>query len=73
MSLLKSGQIVNCCHPNALITLKEYLQDYATEKTKKLGDEIIKKELEKITNTKVKDKASKFIDEIESGARDFRF
>lgn len=73
MSLLKSGQIVNCCHPNALITLKEYLQDYATEETKKLGDEIIKKELEKITNPKVKDKASKFIDEIESGARDFRF
>lgn len=73
MSLLKSGQIVNCCHPNALITLKEYLQDYATDDTKKLGDKIIQKELEKITNPVVKKKASEFIGEIENGKRDFRF
>ena len=45
MSLLKSGQIGNCCHPNALMTLKEYLEDYASEETKKLGDQLIEKEI----------------------------
>ncbi|MBP2024842.1 [FeFe] hydrogenase H-cluster radical SAM maturase HydG [Peptoniphilus stercorisuis] len=73
MQLLKSGQIVNCCHPNALMTLKEYLEDYSTEKTKKLGDEIIKKELENITNEIVKKKATDYISNIQNGERDFRF
>ena len=49
MSLCKNGQILNCCHPNALMTLKEYLEDYATPKTKEIGDELIKAELEKIS------------------------
>lgn len=73
MQLLKSGQIVNCCHPNALMTLKEYLEDYSTEKTKKLGDEVIKKELENITNEIVKEKATHYISNIQNGERDFRF
>lgn len=73
MSLIKSGQIVNCCQPNALITLKEYLEDYSTKETKELGDKVIKKELERITNEKVKLKAESFISEIENGQRDFRF
>ncbi len=73
MQLLKSGQIINCCHPNALMTLKEYLCDYASKETIKIGEELIKKELEKITNQKVKKLATEYIENIENGKRDFRF
>lgn len=73
MSLLKSGQIVNCCHPNALMTLKEYLEDYASEDTKKIGDSLIEKELDVITNPKVKSIAKDYLDNIHEGKRDFRF
>lgn len=73
MKLLKSGQIVNCCQPNALMTLKEYLEDYASEDTKKKGEEVIKRELEVITNPVVKEKAAEYIENIHEGKRDFRF
>lgn len=73
MSLCKSGQIQNCCHPNALMTLKEYLEDYASDQTKKLGYELIAKELENIPNDKVKKTATEHIYDIEHGKRDFRF
>ena len=73
MSLCKSGQILNCCHPNALMTLKEYLIDYASEDTRKIGEELIEKELEKITNPKVKKTAKDYIAQMENGERDFRF
>ncbi len=73
MSLVKSGQIANCCQPNALMTLKEYLEDYASENTKKLGENVIKNEISKITNDKVKDTTIKNLKEIENGTRDFRF
>ncbi len=73
MTLLKSKQIINCCHPNALMTLKEYLEDYASEDTKMIGEELIKKELLKITNPKVLEKATEYIDNIHLGKRDFRF
>ena len=73
MSLLKSGQIINCCHPNALITLKEYLMDYASEETRALGEELIANEIHKITNAKVKEKAMKNLEDINLGLRDFRF
>ena len=73
MSLCKNGQILNCCHPNALITLKEYLTDYASEETRKLGEALIKKELQKIPNEKVKTAAEQFIGKIDGGERDFRF
>mgnify|MGYP003291565840 CR=1 FL=1 len=73
MSLLKSKQIVNCCQPNALLTLQEYLQDYAGEETKAEGEALIKKELEVITNPKVKEKATEYIEKIHEGNRDFRF
>ncbi len=73
MSLLKSGQIQNCCHPNALITLKEFLQDYASEETVKVGNEMIEKELLTIPNEKVRGIAAKYINEIVDGKRDFRF
>ena len=73
MSLCKSGQIQNCCHPNALITLKEFLEDYASEETRKIGEEMIAKELLTIPNEKVRGIASKYINEIVDGKRDFRF
>ncbi len=74
MSLCKSGQILNCCHPNALMTLAEYLVDYASEGTKKTGFQLIKNELEKIPNPKVKDIAERNIEDIKSSnRRDFRF
>jgi 2-iminoacetate synthase len=73
MALCKSKQILNCCHPNALMTLKEYLEDYASPETKEIGMAMIEKELEKITNPIVKQKASDYIHDIAKGARDFRF
>ena len=73
MQLLKSKQIVNWCHPNALMTLKEYLEDYASPETKKVGEALIAKELEVITNPKVKERAKQYIEEIHKGDRDFRF
>lgn len=74
MSLCKSGQIQNCCHPNALMTLKEYLVDYASEKTRKIGEGLIKKELLNIPKDNVREIAEKYLSEIESeGKRDFRF
>ncbi|MGN1317557.1 MAG: [FeFe] hydrogenase H-cluster radical SAM maturase HydG, partial [Lachnospirales bacterium] len=73
MSLCKSGQIQNCCHPNALMTLKEYLCDYATEDTKKIGNELILKEIENIPNEKVKNIVKERLNLISDGERDFRF
>lgn len=73
MSLLKSKQIVNCCHPNALMTLKEYLEDYASEETKEIGEKLIAKEIETIPNEKVREKAKDYIANIHNGERDFRF
>ena len=73
MTLCKNMQILNCCHPNALMTLKEYLEDYASEETKEIGMKLIEKELEKIPNPKVKETASSYIHDIAEGKRDFRF
>lgn len=73
MSLCKNMQILNCCHPNALMTLKEYLEDYAGDETRKLGMELIERELEKIPNPKVKRIATEHIHDIAEGKRDFRF
>lgn len=73
MSLLKSGQIVNCCQPNALMTLKEYLEDYASPDTQIKGEAVIQRELERITNPKVKSIASEYLKELHDGKRDFRF
>ncbi len=74
MSLCKSGQILNCCHPNALMTLTEYLTDYASEETKKTGFEVIEKELTRIPKEKVRQIAEDNIRDIKnSNRRDFRF
>ena len=73
MQLCKSGQISNCCHPNALMTLKEYLQDYASEDTKKKANQLIEKELENISSDKVRKICQERLTMIEDGKRDFRF
>lgn len=73
MTLLKSGQIVNCCHPNALMTLKEYLEDYASPQTRKVGDALIEKEMDVITNPVVREKVEDYLNHIHEGRRDFRF
>ena len=73
MSLCKSGQIQNCCHPNALMTLKEYLEDYASPDTKKIGEALIQKELGNIPKEKVREITVHHLQEIEKGNRDFRF
>ena len=73
MALCKSKQIQNCCHPNALMTLKEYLMDYASEETRKVGEELIKSELENIPKEKVKEICKDHLEKIEQGIRDFRF
>ena len=73
MSLCKSGQIQNCCHPNALMTLKEYLMDYAAPETKAIGEKLIQAELENIPKEKVKEICKDHLEKIEQGIRDFRF
>lgn len=74
MSLCKTGQIQNCCHPNALMTLTEFLIDYASEDTRKIGFDMIEKELQKIPKEKVREIARQHIEDIkQSNRRDFRF
>lgn len=73
MSLCKTGQIQNCCHPNALMTLKEYLTDYASEETKAVGEALIRAELENIPKEQVREIAKDHLQKIEEGIRDFRF
>lgn len=72
MSLVKNGQIANICQPNALMTLKEYLEDYASPETRKKGEAIIQKRLEMIPNEKVKEVVREHLQDIHQGRRDFR-
>ena len=73
MSLCKTGQIQNCCHPNALMTLCEFLMDYAAEDTKRIGFDLIERELEKIPTEKTREIARSNIEQIKaSNRRDFR-
>ena len=73
MELCKAKQIQNCCHPNALMTLKEYLVDYASPETRELGEKLIKAELLNIPQEKVRQVCAEHLDDIEHGSRDFRF
>ena len=74
MQLCKSGQIQNCCHPNALMTLKEYLMDYASPETKAIGDKLIEKEIGTIPKEKVRQIVMDNLKAIEEdNRRDFRF
>ena len=73
MSLCKAGQIHNCCLPNALMTLKEYLEDYASPETKAVGEAVIEQQLPNIPNEKARAVVAKHLQEIAQGQRDFRF
>ncbi|MBQ4529958.1 MAG: [Lachnospiraceae bacterium] len=73
MSLCKSGQIQNCCHPNALMTLQEYLEDYASDSTKQTGEQLILKEIENIPSDKIREIVKQNLEQIKKGTRDFRF
>ncbi len=73
MSLCKSGQIQNCCHPNALMTLEEFLMDYASPETKEIGEKLIEKEIDNIGKEEVKDIVRDRLERIKQGERDFRF
>ncbi len=73
MKLVKSGQIANCCQPNALMTLKEYLEDYASPDTKAKGEKVIAEELNRIPNENVRRIAAEHLTELHDGKRDFRF
>lgn len=73
MSLCKSGQIQNCCHPNALMTLKEYMEDYASEDTRRAGELLTQRELSNIPREKTREIVVRNLAEIEKGKRDFRF
>lgn len=73
MSLCKSGQIQNCCLPNALMTLKEYLMDYASKDTREKGEAMIAREIQNIPKEKVRQIVREHLEEIEKGNRDFRF
>ena len=73
MSLAKTGQIANCCQPNALMTLMEYLEDYASAETRAIGMRVIADELKHVSNDTVRRIAQENLDAIRNGARDFRF
>jgi 2-iminoacetate synthase len=73
MQLVKSGQIQNCCHPNALLTLQEYLQDYASPETKARGEAMLRTELQHIPHEKVRARTEALLFQIQGGQRDFRF
>lgn len=73
MQLVKSGQIANVCQPNALMTLKEYLEDYASEDTKRKGETVIQNEIPHISNDKVRQIVTEHLKELREGKRDFRF
>lgn len=73
MSLVKTGQIANCCTPNALMTLQEYLEDYASPETRLLGTDMIRRQMEEIPNPAIRRRAVENLTRIKEGKRDFRF
>ncbi|WP_297808692.1 [FeFe] hydrogenase H-cluster radical SAM maturase HydG [uncultured Alistipes sp.] len=73
MQLAKQGKIADCCSPNALMTLKEYLTDYASEATRRAGEELIARELLRLPNERVREITARRLKAIAEGERDFRF
>lgn len=73
MALVKSGQIANCCAPNALMTLQEFAEDYASPDTRKLAKDMIERETRRIPSQGVRRKTACCLQEIAAGKRDFRF
>ena len=72
MSLVKTGKIASCCQPNAMMTLMEYLEDYASAKTREKGLAVIRKELEAMPDGKLRLLVAGHLEKILSGVRDFR-
>lgn len=73
MEICKEQKIHNFCHPNAIMTLEEYLEDYASPETRKVGEELIGKELKTLANNKLKCAVEENLEKIKHGERDFRF
>lgn len=73
MALAKTGEIQNVCQPNALLTFKEYLMDYASPETKEVGEKAIKEHIENIADPKVKQMTIDELKKIETGVRDLYF
>lgn len=73
MSLCKAGEIQNCCHPNALLTLQEFLLDYASPETRAIGEKVIQEQLKQIPRDNVRQKTEEYLAQMEHGERDFRF
>lgn len=73
MSLAKSGQIHNVCQPNAILTFKEFLMDYATPETRAIGEESIAYHLKLVDSPAIRKKAELKLEKIEQGSRDFYF
>ena len=73
MPLAKSGEIQNICQPNAILTFKEFLLDYASEKTRKVGEVVIAKHLGEIPNLKIREKTKDRLKQLEAGDRDLYF
>jgi len=70
MDIAKQGKVHSLCMPNAILTYREYLNDYASEETKKIGEKLIEKELAAIENSELKNIVSEFLIKIENGERD---
>ena len=73
MEICKEQQIHNFCHPNAIMTLKEYLEDYASKETKAVGEKLIQNELKTFENKKMAELVEENLEKISQGERDFRF
>ena len=73
MAICKEQQIHNFCHPNAIMTLEEYLQDYASDETRKVGEFLVKKEVETLGDKKIRTVVEENLAKIKQGERDFRF
>ncbi len=73
MEVCKNQQIHNFCHPNAILTLKEYLEDYASEETKKIGYDLIEREVETLEAENIKKTVKEDLVKIEAGGRDYKF
>jgi 2-iminoacetate synthase len=73
MALAKTGQIANCCLPNALLTFEEYINDYGDDELRQLGSEMIDKEIQTVPNQRQRERAVDYLGRIRTGERDLRF
>lgn len=73
MEICKDQQIHNFCHPNAIMTLKEYLEDYASPETRSVGEKLIEREVQTLENAKIKETVEEDLIKIHNGERDFKF